>query len=309
MFVAIIQLILELLVLYGKAFFMILEGIYHLIFPVSEKSVKDEIVLITGAGCGIGRELAVQFAKKQANLVLWDINENEVQNVVDQVRKLGGVARAYKCDVSDLHQVQSVAARVQQEVGDVSILFNNAGIVNLKPFNELEPVEIQRTFSVNILAHFWTLRQFLPRMIELGRGHVAAMSSVCGILGGPYTTDYSASKHAVIGMMKALEEELHFVGKGDIIHFTSICPTIVNTGFVHHPYTRFPEILPILHPKKVARDAVHAVLTNQRIAVIPSWLGYLIPIFRLFPDEVFVMFQRFLDQAANPNDSVCTKLH
>ncbi|XP_013773786.1 17-beta-hydroxysteroid dehydrogenase 13-like [Limulus polyphemus] len=309
MFFAIVQLVLELLVLYGKAFFMILEGIFRLIFPVSEKSVKDEVVLITGAGHGIGRELALQFAKKQAILVLWDINENEIQNVAEEVRKLGGVAHIYKCDVSDLHQVESIAARIQQEVGDVSILFNNAGVVNLKPFNELEPAEIQRTLSVNTLAHFWTLRQFLPRMIELGRGHVVAMSSVCGILGGPYTTDYSASKHAVIGLMKALEEELHFIGKGDIIHFTAICPTIVDTGFVHHPHTRFPEILPILHPKKVAREAVNAVLTNKRIAVVPSWLGYLIPIFRLFPDKVFIMFQRFLDQAANPNDSLRAKVH
>ncbi|XP_013791465.1 17-beta-hydroxysteroid dehydrogenase 13-like, partial [Limulus polyphemus] len=237
MFIAIVQLISELLVLFAKTSVMILERTFRLIFPESEKSVIGEVVLITGAGRGMGRELALQFAKRRTLLVLWDINENEVQNVAEEVRQLGAEAHAYKCDVSNFHQVEAMAARVTREVGDVTILFNNAGIVHLKPFSDLQPAEILRTMSVNTLAHFWTIKHFLPRMIELGRGHVAAMCSICGILGGPFTADYSASKHAVIGLMRALEEELYFTGKGDIIKFTAICPTIVNTGFVHYPHT------------------------------------------------------------------------
>ncbi|XP_076334390.1 estradiol 17-beta-dehydrogenase 11-like [Tachypleus tridentatus] len=301
MFVAIVHLLFELLVLLAKTFVTVLERTFCLIFYESEKSILGEIVLITGAGRGLGRELALQFAKRRARLVLWDINEKDVQNVAEEIRQLGAEVRTYRCDVSNFHQVETAAARVTREVGDVTILFNNAGIVHLKPFSDLEPAEILKTMSVNTLAHFWTIKHFLPRMIELERGHVAAMCSICGILGGPFTADYSASKHAVIGLMRALEEELYFTGKGDIVKFTAICPTIVNTGFVHYPHTRFPEIMPILNPKYVAQEAVHAVLTNQRLAVIPLWLGYLLPIFRLFPDKVLIMFQRFLDQTASPN--------
>ncbi|EGI58184.1 Short chain dehydrogenase/reductase family 16C member 6 [Acromyrmex echinatior] len=106
---------------------------------------------------------------------------------------------AYKCNVADREEVLRVAKKVKEEVGDVTILINNAGIVFVKSFLNQSPDEIIRVIDVNVIAHYWTLKAFLPNMIKKNHGHIVAISSVAGLFIGCYGTVYSPSKFAIKG--------------------------------------------------------------------------------------------------------------
>ncbi len=119
-----------------------------------------EISLVTGAGQGLGRLLALKFAECGSTLVLWDINEEKVQAVAEEIRAMGNDAYAYVCDCSNREEVYAVAAQVRREVGDVAILVNNAGVVSGKKLVDSKDEEIERSFGVNALAHFWVSSSF-----------------------------------------------------------------------------------------------------------------------------------------------------
>ncbi|GFY59576.1 hypothetical protein TNIN_460541 [Trichonephila inaurata madagascariensis] len=204
-----------------------------------KKCLKGDVILVTGAASGLGKELALKFSDEEAVLVLWDIDEKGIKNVASEIRERGGVAHAYSCDISDLQEVQRVGKEVQQDVGDVTIVVNNAGILQNILFVDLDPAKIKKTLEVNVLSHFWINKFFLPRMIENGKGHIVATASVGGLRGWLYLADYSASKFAILGMMEAMEEEMRVAGYGESIHFTTVCPITINTGMNQNPTTRY----------------------------------------------------------------------
>lgn len=119
------------------------------------KDITGEIALITGAGSGIGRMMAIKFARKGAKLVLWDVNSDGNEETARLIKQEGGEAYAYKVDVTDRNAVYKTADRVKEEVGDVTILVNNAGIVSGKSIMELDDKMVEKVFSVNALSHFW----------------------------------------------------------------------------------------------------------------------------------------------------------
>lgn len=119
------------------------------------KDVTDELVLITGSGSGIGRLTAIKFAEKGANLVLWDINGNGIDETAKLVREKGTKAYTYSVDVTDREAVYKTASKVKEEVGIVTILVNNAGIVQGKPILEMNDRQVEKTMNVNALSHIW----------------------------------------------------------------------------------------------------------------------------------------------------------
>lgn len=169
-----------------------------------KKSIKGQNVLITGSGHGLGREMAIKFATNhEVNLVLIDINETNNERVKEDISKI--LARkqkttsnqqqqqkilTYSVDIRDESEVAKLASRVSKDLGDIDILINNAGIVQCLPFLELSPALVERTFQVNTLAHIWTIKHFLPSMLKNKRGHIVAISSIAGLIGGRYITDY-----------------------------------------------------------------------------------------------------------------------
>ena len=152
----------EAVVLIVKALFFSIWGIIRAVFPTCRsKSLPDysaDICLVTGAGQGLGRQLAFKFAETGATMVLWDINEEKVKAVADEIQAMGNEDMEvffYVCDCSKREDVYRVAEQVREEIGDVAILVNNAGVVTGKKFVEIEDSEIEKTFQVNTLAHFW----------------------------------------------------------------------------------------------------------------------------------------------------------
>ncbi|XP_019886893.1 17-beta-hydroxysteroid dehydrogenase 13 isoform X2 [Ooceraea biroi] len=230
----------DVLLLILKILYYIFESVYKFFVPTKEKSVAGEIVLITGTGHGIGKELAIRYASLGATVVCWDLNQETNEETVNEIKKMGTVAvHAYQCDVSKREQVLSVAERVKKEVGDITILVNNAGIMPTHAFLDHTTDEIRQIFDVNVLAHFWLLQAFLPSMIEKNHGHIVALSSLAGIGGLPNLVPYCASKFAVRGLMEAMSEELRTSSKGkSLIKFTTIYPYMVDTGLCQKPKIR-----------------------------------------------------------------------
>lgn len=188
--------VLKFLVLIYKVTLVYIDVILGLFRPRERKSVKGQNVLITGAGHGLGRELALRFAHEGANLVLVDINEvnNEKvkQEIAGKFKSTKLKVLAYTADIREETNVAQLADKVRADLGggDIDILINNAGIVQCLPFLELKPALVERTFQVNTLAHVWTVRHFLPAMIKNQRGHVVAISSIAGLLASKYLADY-----------------------------------------------------------------------------------------------------------------------
>jgi all-trans-retinol dehydrogenase (NAD+) len=149
------NLFLETLQVIGLLFLHIFSSIFRFFIPNPKKNVTGEIVFITGAGSGLGRLMSLRFAKLGAIVVCTDINEQANDATVEEVKSLGGQAHGFKCDCSNREDIYRVADLVKNEVGDVTILVNNAGIVSGKKFLDTEDWMIQKTMEVNTMAHFW----------------------------------------------------------------------------------------------------------------------------------------------------------
>lgn len=179
------------------------------------KNVEEDVVLITGAGSGLGRAIALEYAKLKSSLILWDINEDglretkklvelEYENFANNDEKR--VCLTYYADVSDKVQVYELAKKVSQDlnvdrVSDqkeryVSVLVNNAGIYHGLMLQDLKDEQIERIFKINIMAHFWTVRAFLPNMMKHEKGHIVEIASMGGQIGLHKQVDYCATKFA-----------------------------------------------------------------------------------------------------------------
>jgi all-trans-retinol dehydrogenase (NAD+) len=253
--------------------------------------LQDKNVLITGAASGIGRLLAVKIAALGGRVILWDINQEGLEVVCDQLQRWNLYAAPYSCDVTDRETIQFTARRVLAEQGIVDVVINNAGVVSGKSLLELSDEAIQRTFEINALACFWITRAFLPGMIHRAQGHIVTIASAAGIIGVPNMTDYCASKAAAIGFDDALRVELKHLGYPHI-RTTVVCPYYISTGMFSGVKTRFPWLLPIMQPQAVADKILLAIQHNRRRLVLPPF-AYVVYPGRLLPLDWLDTLARF----------------
>ncbi|KAK1332034.1 hypothetical protein QTO34_007713 [Cnephaeus nilssonii] len=273
------DVILETFIVLGKFLYYFLESLVYKIIPKSKKDVAGEIVLITGAGSGIGRLMAIKFASLGAILVLWDINEEGNMETCRLAKEKGGEkVFAYKCDCSNRQEVYRVADQVKEEVGDVTILINNAGVVTGKPFLNTPDHMVERSFLVNALSHFWTCKAFLPAMIKANHGHLVCISSAAGVIGIKGLSDYCSSKFAAFGLAESLFFELKLI-KGSKLKTTIVCPYFIKTGMFDGATTKCPLLLPILEQEYAAKKIVNAILEEQVYLLMPK-IVYLALIFK-----------------------------
>ncbi|XP_011864295.1 PREDICTED: estradiol 17-beta-dehydrogenase 11 isoform X2 [Vollenhovia emeryi] len=279
------HIIYNLLLFISMAILYFIETIVLTLVPrrYRAKSIKGEIALITGGASGIGKLIAIKFAKLGAHVVVWDINKNGLAEVAEEIKKNNGKCWTYYCDIADKEAVYHTAKAVQIEVGNVSLLVNNAGYVYGKTFMELPDCEIEKTFKVNILSHYWITKSFLKDMMKNNHGHIVTITSVAGLLGIYNCTDYSATKFATIGCHESLFTELKVHGY-EGIHMTLVCPYLINTGMFNG--VKPSRLMPMLEPEYVAEEMLAGVLANETLIVLPKVLRYLLPFKSLLPMKI-----------------------
>jgi len=246
------------------------------------KDIKDDIVLITGGGSGIGRLMSLDLARRGATIVTWDVNTTGNEETVEKIKAAGGKAYSFTVDITNRDAVYQLAAEVKQKIGDITILVNNAGIVSGSYILDTNDRSIVKTLEVNSIAHFWTIKAFLPRMIEKKRGHIVTVASLAGLSGNNKLVDYCSSKFAAVGLDEALRVELYAQGYSDFVKTTCVCPYFISTGMFEGVQSK---LIPILKPEDVADQAVAGILRNKELVLIPGWTIILILLKYVLPTD------------------------
>jgi all-trans-retinol dehydrogenase (NAD+) len=252
---------------------------------------ENKKVLITGGASGIGRLLALKTAAAGARTAICDIDPTGMEQVRNEAATKGLSILCFPVDLSRREQIQTMAGAVRKQLGGVDILVNNAGIVSGKPFLECSDNEIERSLAVNFISHIWTIRAFLPEMLERGAGHLVTIASAAGIIGVSRLSDYSAAKFACFGLDESLRAE--FRKRRQRIFTTVVCPYYINTGMFAGVKTRFSLLLPILDQERVAARIFKAVARRRSRLLMPV-LVYTVWLLRLLPVRFFDAIADFL---------------
>lgn len=238
-----------------------------------------KVVVVTGAGSGIGRATALLFARLGAKLHVVDVNGEAADAVRAEIEAAGGTAFAHQVDCSDPDAVEGLAESVYAQDGAVDVLHNNAGIGHSGNVEETTLEDWQRVIGVNLMGTVYGVHSFVPRMLRQGRpAHVANTSSGLGLVAAAQMAPYTASKFGVVGLTEALDAELRQRG----IAFSAICPGIINTPitrtatFRGEAVERAPDAQEFYRrrgasPDAVAEAVVDAVRRKQVIRTVPRW--------------------------------------
>ena len=238
----------------------------------------EQIVVVTGGSSGIGELLANTLAVRNVTVIVLDVNPIVTENYN---------INYYKCDVSKWEEVEAVAKQVREEIGDPTVLINNAGVVQGKLILDLAPADLNQTFGVNTLSHFYTLKAFLPAMLENKAGHIVTVSSVMGIVGSAQMTDYCASKAASIALNDALRYELDHRYSCPKIRTTLVCPGVVQTPMfqtVDLPRSWFWRFLfPVVQPITVVKRIIAALDEQHSQAIYLPFYANFAPFVNILP--------------------------
>jgi 3-oxoacyl-[acyl-carrier protein] reductase len=187
--------------------------------------LKNKNALITGAGKGIGKAIAIALAKEGVNVILVSRTQTDIDQLADEASNLGVKSLALAADVSDMDSINSAVEKALAKFKTIDILINNAGIAAFGKFMELEPTEWEKIIQVNLMGTYYTTRAVIPNMIERQTGDIINISSTAGLNGNALTSAYSASKFAVLGLTDSLMQEM----RKHNIRVSALTPSTVAT--------------------------------------------------------------------------------
>ncbi|TWE01827.1 3-oxoacyl-[acyl-carrier protein] reductase [Neobacillus bataviensis] len=188
-------------------------------------SLNGKTALVTGAGRGIGRAVAIALAKESVNLGLIGLNMANLEKVTSELEKYNVQISAATADVSDLESVIHAVEHIKSDLENIDILINNAGVAKFGGFLDLSPEEWENIIRVNLMGVYNVTRMVLPGMIKRNSGDIVNISSTAGQKGAPVTSAYSASKFAVLGLTESLALEV----RKHNIRVTALTPSTVAT--------------------------------------------------------------------------------
>lgn len=191
------------------------------------RDLAGQVVIVTGASSGIGRETALHFAREKARLVLAARRQQRLEVLEEEVQGLGAEVLSLPTDVAQPDRVQTMVQQTRDRFGRVDILVNNAGSGLVALVEETTPEDMDTILRVNFLGAFYGIRAVLPIMQRQGRGHIINISSIVGKRGVPLYGAYCASKFALLGLSESLRLELKDSG----IAVSVICPVGTATEF------------------------------------------------------------------------------
>jgi len=188
--------------------------------------LNGKVAVVTGAGRGIGKEIALTLAKAGADIIVADVADT-VFEVAKETEKLGVKSLAIKCDVSSLQEVETAKSKAAEKFPSVDILVNNAGIYPQKPFLEMTEADWDRVIRINLYGVFYMTKTFLPDMVKRKYGKIVNLSSISGPVDAfPSLVHYSSSKAGISGFTKALALEVAQFG----VNVNAVAPGPIDVG-------------------------------------------------------------------------------
>ena len=250
------------------------------------KPIEQQVVAVVGASSGIGRETALQFAKRNAKVVVSARTESGLASLVDEITALGGDAIAIPADVAEFEQVKSIVDKTIDRYGRLDTWVHAAGTGIIAPFEQVTPEEFKRVIDVNLMGSVYGAMVAMPHLRETGRGAFIAVSSVEARRSMPLQSAYSASKHGMEGFLDSLRSELK--QEGFPISITNILPSVINTPFYNKARTKLgvmpTGIPPYYQPSLVAEAILHAAENPTRDMIVGD-VGRVIDLLqKLVPD-------------------------
>ena len=237
-------------------------GVGYLL-PVLDEQGK--VVVVTGAGAGIGRAIARRFGEDGCKVALLSRGEDGLEGARREVEAAGGTALAIPTDVADHEAVEAAAERVERELGPIDVWVNDAMTTVFAFFEDIEPEEYRRATDVTYHGMVWGTRAALKRMVKRDRGSIVLVGSALAFQGIPLQAPYCGAKHAVKGFFDAVRSELKH--KGSNVHVSMVHLPGVNTPQFDHCRAKTPghpqPVAPIYQPE-IAADAVHWAAHHRR---------------------------------------------
>jgi NAD(P)-dependent dehydrogenase (short-subunit alcohol dehydrogenase family) len=244
------------------------------------RELADKVAIVTGGASGIGKALGAELCARGCEVVLADRQGDVVEGVAKGLRDEGSRASAAELDVRDLAAFQHVVAETRVRAGRVDFLFNNAGIAVGGEIDRYRPEDWDDVFDVNLRGVAYGVQAAYPVMLEQRAGHIVNTASVAGLVPSAGEASYTASKHAVVALTRALRIEARRHG----VRASALCPGAIRTPILtggrfgrvnlkarpDQLMTLWEKVRP-MDPAVLARRAVDAVLRDEAIIVEPRW--------------------------------------
>lgn len=227
------------------------------------ESLNGKIALVTGAGKGIGRAIALSLAKEGVSVALLSRTESDLTKLAEEIISIGVRSIVLVADISNIEQVNNAVQKAKAELGPIDILINNAGTGTFAKFLDLEPDEWENMIKVNLFGTYYATRAVLPEMIARKTGDIVNISSTAGKSGAAVTSAYSASKFAVFGMGESLMQEV----RKHNIRVTTLAPSTVLTDLAKSANLITGDADKVMHPEDFAELIIAQLKLNRRIFV------------------------------------------
>lgn len=226
-------------------------------------NLKNKNALITGAGKGIGKAVAIALAKEGVNIVLIARTQADIDEVAQEISTYGVKTLALTADVADINSVNFAIEKAIASFQTIDILINNAGIAAFGKFLELEPSEWERIIQVNLMGVYYVTRAILPNMIERQTGDIINISSTAGLNGNALTSAYSASKFALLGLTDSLMQEM----RKHNIRVTALTPSTVATDMAKELNLTDGNPEKVMQAEDIAELLIAQLKLNRRVFI------------------------------------------
>jgi NAD(P)-dependent dehydrogenase (short-subunit alcohol dehydrogenase family) len=236
---------------------------------------KDKIAIVTGGASGIGQAICLALGASGATLVIADVNLEGAEKVAAQIKAQGGKAEAAQLDVTSAEDVEQLVQQTVARYGRLDLIFNNAGVGVGGEARDLSLADWRRIVDVNLMGVIHGTAAAYEVMVKQGSGHIVNTASLAGLLPAPFMVPYCATKHAVVGLSKALRAEGADLG----IKVTAICPGYVQSNIYDaSPWRNLEKdavmkMIPfkIIEAKEAAQIILRGVARNKAMVVFPGY--------------------------------------